>query len=109
MSISATNGGVWDDFTTIKWLSTYLSRPINIWNVHRGRILSTFGVEFNTKIIHLAFDSKKEHFEPIEEISILIPIDVPIETRQSKIIDLTKENLPDNNGDECIKSLNTIL
>ena len=106
MSTSATNGGVWGDFTTIKWLSVYLSRPSNVWNVHSGRILSTFGIEFNIQIIHLAFDSKKWHFEPMEAISGLIPTNVPIETTQSKIIDLIKENLSNNNGDECIKSLN---
>ena len=30
MSTSATNGGDWGDFTTSKWLSNYLSRPINV-------------------------------------------------------------------------------
>ena len=68
MSLSATNGGVWGDFTAIKWVSEYLKNPINVWNVCNGRILSTFRLEFNTEIIHIAFDPMRNHFEPIAAI-----------------------------------------
>ena len=59
---------VWDDFTAIKWISEYFKNPINVCNVCNGRILSTFGLESNTKIMHIAFDHKRKHFEPIKTI-----------------------------------------
>ena len=55
---------------------------INVWNVYNGRILSTFGLELNTEIIHLAFDPKILHFEPIETILGLKAINIPTEITQ---------------------------
>ena len=89
MSLSATNGGVWGDFTAIKWISEYLKNLINVWNVFNGRILSTLGLEANTEIIHLAFDPKIVHFEPIETILGLEAINIPTEITQRDMIDLT--------------------
>ena len=37
-------------------------------NVFNGRILSTFGLEFNTEMILIAFDPKRKHFDPIKII-----------------------------------------
>lgn len=54
-SFSAINKVKWGDFTIIKWVPDYLRNPINVWNVHSGRILNTFGIEFNTKISNIAF------------------------------------------------------
>ena len=31
-------------------------------------LVITFGKEFSNDVMHLAFDSKMKHFEPIEEI-----------------------------------------
>ena len=51
MSISAIIGGVWDDFAAID-------------------------IGFNSETMHLASDSKKKHFESIEPIIELNPINV---------------------------------
>ena len=67
MSISASVGGIWGDFIVVNWIFDYLSTPITIWNVNTGYKLITFGKEFSNNVMHLAFDSKMKHFEPIEE------------------------------------------
>ena len=100
MSLSATNGGVWGDFTAIKWVSEYLKNPINVWIVCNGRILSTFGLEFNTDIIHIAFDPMRKHFEPIETIPGLKAINIPTEITQGEIIDLTNNDIANDDNDK---------
>ena len=75
MSISATVGGLWGDFTEIKWILDYLQKKISIWNIQNGRIFSTFGREFNNETLHIAFGYN--HFEPIEVLDGLRPIDIP--------------------------------
>ena len=100
MSLSATNGGVWGDFRAIKWVSDYLKNTINVWNVCNGRILSTFGLEFNTEIIHIAFDPMRKHFEPIETIPGLKTINIPTELTQGEIIDLTINDIAIDNNDK---------
>ncbi len=76
---------MWGDFTAIKWILEYLKHQINVWNVYNGRILSTFGFEFNTKIIHKAFDPKGKHFEPIETIPGLKAINIPTVRRRPRV------------------------
>ena len=104
ISLSATKGGEWDDFTAIKWVSDYLKNPINVQNVHNGRILSTFDGEFNSEILHIAFESKKKHFEPIETIPRLKAINVPTETTQEDIIDLTSKSISNDDNDIYINN-----
>ena len=67
MSISASVGGIKGDFTTNNWISDYLSTPITVWNINNGYKLITFGNEFSINVMHLAFDSKIKHFEPIQK------------------------------------------
>ena len=93
MSLSATNGGVWGDFTAIKWVSEYLKNPINVWNVCNGRILNTFGLDLNTEIIHIAFDPMRKHFEPIETIPGLKSNNYLTKITQGEIIDLTNNDI----------------
>ena len=42
MSISASVGGIWGNFTVVNWISDYLSTPIAIWNKNNGYKLNTF-------------------------------------------------------------------
>ena len=67
MLINAIVGGIWDDFTAVNWIFDYLSTPITVWNMKNGYKLITFGKKFNNNVMHLAFDSKIKHFEPIEK------------------------------------------
>ena len=56
MSISASVGGIWGDFTAVNWIFDYLSTPITIWNINNDYKLITFGKEFSNNVMHLAFD-----------------------------------------------------
>ena len=67
MAISVAHGGLWRDFTTIKWISHYLQRLIYIWHKDSFRIISIFGFEFQLEPLHLAFGTN--HFEPIEKLN----------------------------------------
>ena len=100
MSLSATNRGVWGDFTANKSVSEYLKNPINVWNVCNGRIFSTIGLEFNMEIIHIAFDPMRKHFEPIETILGLKAINIPTEITQGEIIDLTNKVITNDDNDK---------
>ena len=87
-------------------VSEYLKNPINVWNVCNGRILSTFELEFNTEIIHIAFHPTRKHFEPIETILGLKPINIPMEITQGDIMDLTNNNIANDNNDKYKNSTN---
>ena len=56
MSISASVGGFWGDFTIMNQIYDYLSTSITIWNVNNDYKLITFGKEFNNNFMHRAFD-----------------------------------------------------
>ena len=99
-SFNAANEGLWDDFTAIKWISEYLKHPINVWNVYNGIVLSTFGLEFNTEIIHIAFDPKRKHFESIETIHGFKAINIPTEITQGEIIDITNNHFANDDNDK---------
>lgn len=36
MFISATQGGLWGVFTTIKWICNYLQKPLYVWSIVSG-------------------------------------------------------------------------
>jgi len=40
LSMFATSGGLWGDFTTMNWISRYLKYPIHVWNRNNGRIMA---------------------------------------------------------------------
>ena len=46
MSISASVDGILGDFTTVNWISDYLSTPIIVWNINIGYKLINFGKKF---------------------------------------------------------------
>jgi hypothetical protein len=47
MSLIASNGGLWGDFTTIYWISQYLQQPIYVWNRNNGQIMVKVGDNMN--------------------------------------------------------------
>ena len=67
MAVSVVHGGLWGDFTPIKWISNYLQRPIYIWHNDSARIINIFGSEFDIEPLYLAFGFN--HFEPIEKVN----------------------------------------
>ena len=67
MSVSASHGGLWGDFTIIEWIFDYLQRPIYVWSNVTGCIINKQGCEFELEPLHLAFGSS--HFEPIEKLN----------------------------------------
>ena len=75
MAISAAHGGLWGDFTAIKWIFDYLQRPIFVWHKDNARIISIFGLKFQLEPLHLAIGSN--HFEPIEKLNQTMPIILP--------------------------------
>jgi hypothetical protein len=65
MSISAVHGGLWGDFTAIKWIADYLKKPIYVWSIVSEQIIAKEGCEFGLEPLHIAFGNS--HFEPIEK------------------------------------------
>jgi hypothetical protein len=61
LSILATNGGLWGDFTTIFWISKHLEHPIHVWNTNNGWILSKVRNEYNSETLHIVYGNN--HFE----------------------------------------------
>jgi hypothetical protein len=53
-------GGLWGDFISTK----YLQMPIYVRNKIWKRIMSCFGVDFQSILLHIGYNSW--HFEPIE-------------------------------------------
>jgi hypothetical protein len=64
MSMSACDGGLWGDFTTIFWLSQYLQHPIYIWNKTNAQIMMKVGNDYETQILNIIYDNS--HFELVE-------------------------------------------
>lgn len=91
MSLSARQGGLWGDFTAIKWVSDYLQRPIYVWSTESGKLIDKEGSEFQLELFHLAFGSR--HFEPIEKLNQSMPIVLPLENTEIEIINLESDNL----------------
>ena len=91
MALSAVHGGLWGDFIAIKWIFDYLQRPIYIWHINSARVISMFGSEFDIEPLHLAFRSS--HFELIEKVNQNMPIILPRQNRDTKIINLESNNL----------------
>jgi hypothetical protein len=60
MVVSAACSGLWRDFTVIKWIFDYLQRPIYVWSNEFGSIIDKQGLEFELKLLYLAFGSN--HF-----------------------------------------------
>lgn len=86
MAISATQGGLWGDFTAIKWMSDYLQRPIYVWSNESGMIMAREGCEFQSEPLHLTFGSS--HFEPLEKINQNSSITLPIIDNEPVLINL---------------------
>ena len=88
MSLSATMGGLWGDFTATFWIAEYLQRPIHVWNKQSKRIMQKCGTDYISDPLHLAFSSSKSassgHFEPIDYIEDLNVV-------QSQSLQTTKE------------------
>ncbi len=94
MSISATVGGIWGDFTAVNWISDYLSTPITVLNINNGYKLIIFGKEFNNNVKHLAFDSKIKHFEPIVKIYDLMHKDLSTQLENYENVHLDEKSIP---------------
>ena len=94
MALSASNGGLWGDFTAIKWISDYLRKPIYVWLKNSARIISISGQEFELEPLHLAFGNS--HFEPIEKIHQSMPVilsnDNKCNTNKLKPVILSNDN-----------------
>jgi hypothetical protein len=86
MSISAVHGGLWGDFTAIKWIADYLKKPIYVWSIASGQIIAKEGCEFELEPLHIAFENS--HFEPIEKLNQNMSIILPSEDRNIEVINL---------------------
>jgi len=103
MSISASVGGIWGDFTAVNWISDYLSTPITVWNINSGYKLITFGKECSNNVMHLAFDSKMKHFEPIQKILGLNHKNHSIEPENHENVHLDEKLIPQPNSITSMK------
>ena len=68
----------------------YFYKPISIWSVSSIRIFNAFGIEFNNKIMHLVFDSKKKYFQLIHVIFGIKSMIFLIKRIKNETIDLTR-------------------
>jgi hypothetical protein len=64
MSLAASNGGLWGDFTTRYWISQYLQQPIYGWNKNNGNFMIKVGDNINGIIGNIVYGI--DHFEPVE-------------------------------------------
>jgi hypothetical protein len=67
MTLSASMGGLWGDFTTIFWITEYLQRLIYIWNKISKHIMSRCGMDFQSIPLHITYNS--QHFELIQYVN----------------------------------------
>jgi hypothetical protein len=86
MSISTVRGGLWGDFTAIKWIVDYLQKPIYVWSTASRHIIAKEGCEFELEPLHIAFGSN--HFEPIEKLNQNMPIILLSKDRNIEVINL---------------------
>jgi hypothetical protein len=63
MTLSASMGGLWGDFTAILWIVEYLQRLIYIWNKVSKCIMSRCGMNFQSIPLQIVYSF--QHFEPI--------------------------------------------
>jgi hypothetical protein len=91
MSLSATMGGLWGDFTTTFWIAEYLQRPIHVWNKQSKRIMQKCGIDYINDPLNIAYSSGKGawsgHFEPIDYIENLHQIQSQSSKKSEKIIE----------------------
>lgn len=78
----------------------YLKNPINVWNVHKDRISSTFDIEFHTELIHTAFDPKKKTFKQIKTIPEVKTINIAHVITEGEIIHITSNYILYHNNDK---------
>jgi hypothetical protein len=64
MSLTTSNGGLWDDFTTIYWISQYLQQPIYVWNKNNGKIMVKVGDNMNDITLNIVYGN--DHSELAE-------------------------------------------
>ncbi len=67
MTLSASMGGLWGDFTAILWIVEYLQRLIYIWNKVSKCIMSRCGMNFQSIPLHITYSF--QHFEPIQYVN----------------------------------------
>jgi len=63
MTLNASMGGLWGDFTIIFWIAEYLQRTIYIWNKVSKHIMFGCGMDFQSIPSHIMYNF--QHFEPI--------------------------------------------
>jgi hypothetical protein len=64
MSILATNGGLWGDFSLVFCIEIFATCPFHVWNKNNGRIMSKWANEYNTESLHIVYENN--HFEPTD-------------------------------------------
>jgi hypothetical protein len=60
MTLSASMGSLWGYFIAIFWIVEYLQRPIYIWNKVSKCIMSQCGMDFQSILLHITYNS--QHF-----------------------------------------------
>jgi hypothetical protein len=86
MYVSVVRGGLWGDFTAIKWIANYFKKPIYVWSIASGQIIAKERCEFELEPLHIVFGNN--HFEPIEKLNQNMPIILPSEDRNIEVINL---------------------
>jgi len=64
MSLAASNGGLWGDFTAIYWISQYLQQSIYVWNKNNGQIMVKVGDNMNGITLNIVYGN--DHFEHVK-------------------------------------------
>ncbi len=64
MSLAASNGGLWGDFTAIYWISQYLQQSIYVWNKNNGQIMVKVGDNMNGITLNIVYGN--DHFERVK-------------------------------------------
>jgi hypothetical protein len=67
MTLNASMGNLWGNFTTIFWIDEYLERLIYIWNKISKHIIYQCGMDFQFIPLHITYNS--QHFELIQYVN----------------------------------------
>ncbi len=87
MTLSASMGGLWEDFITIFWIIKYLQRAIYIWNKISKCIMFQCVMDFQSIPFHVLYNF--QHFEPIQYVNGLFRSSPIFQVNNSKVsIDL---------------------
>jgi hypothetical protein len=66
MTLNVSMGGLWGDYTAIFGIIKYIQKFIHIWNKVSKCIMFRCGMDFQSILLHITYNS--QHFEPIQYV-----------------------------------------